>query len=103
MIRSLTLSGCGVEVVRAEAGTGKTYALDAAREAWTASGHRVVGATLSAGRRANCATRGSRLASCLRGHRRRGLLPSMPDDKGKDVTRSSPLSLYTAKRFLMSH
>ena len=47
------------------------------------------------------ATRGSRLASCLRRHRRRGLLPSMPDDKGKDVTRSSPLLIYTAHEAFM--
>ena len=32
----------------------------------------------------------------------RGLLPSMPDDKGKEVPRSSPLSLYTVQKFLMS-
>jgi len=55
MVRSLTRSGNGVEVVRAAAGTGKTYALDVAREAWEASGYRVVGATLSA--RAACELR----------------------------------------------
>lgn len=87
MIRSLTLSGCGVEVVRAAAGTGKTYALDAAREAWTASGHRVVGATLCAARRANCATRGSILASCLRGHRRLGGPPLRPGQRAAAFTR----------------
>jgi hypothetical protein len=35
------------------------------------------------------ATRGSRLASSLRGHRRRGLLPSIPDDKER--TSHAPL------------
>jgi conjugative relaxase-like TrwC/TraI family protein len=48
MVRSLTCSGDGVEVVRAAAGTGKTTALEAAQEAWSASGYRVVGATLAA-------------------------------------------------------
>jgi hypothetical protein len=38
VIRGLTRSGDGVQVVRAAAGTGKTYALDASREAWEASG-----------------------------------------------------------------
>lgn len=55
MVRSLTRSGDGVEVVRAAAGTGKTYSLDVAREAWEASGRRVVGASLSA--RAACELR----------------------------------------------
>jgi len=55
MVRSLTQSGDGVQVVRAAAGTGKTYALDGAREVWEASGYRVVGATLSA--RAACELR----------------------------------------------
>ena len=48
MVRSLTRSGAGVQVVRAPAGTGKTYALDTAREAWAESGYRVVGATVAA-------------------------------------------------------
>jgi conjugative relaxase-like TrwC/TraI family protein len=48
MVRSLTRCGAGVQVVRAPAGTGKTYALDAAREAWAESGYRVVGATVAA-------------------------------------------------------
>lgn len=48
MVRSLTTSGDGVQVVRAAAGTGKTYALDVARQAWEADGLRVFGCALSA-------------------------------------------------------
>lgn len=48
MVRRLTTSGQGVEVVVGKAGAGKTFALDAAREAWEASGHRVIGCSLSA-------------------------------------------------------
>ena len=48
MVRSLARSGDGVQVVRAAAGTGKTTALEAAQEAWSASGYKVVGATLAA-------------------------------------------------------
>lgn len=48
LVRTLTGDGRGVEVVRAPAGAGKTYALDAAREAWRASGIGVLGCALSA-------------------------------------------------------
>ncbi|HWT94839.1 MAG TPA: MobF family relaxase [Solirubrobacteraceae bacterium] len=48
MVEQLTTSGDGIQIVRAAAGTGKTYALEAAREAWEASGHRVYGCALSA-------------------------------------------------------
>ena len=48
LVRALTSSGAGIEVVRAPAGAGKTFALDAAREAWTRSGIDVVGCALSA-------------------------------------------------------
>ena len=47
-VRSLTSSGHGLQVLRAPAGAGKTFALDAAREAWEASGKQVVGCALSA-------------------------------------------------------
>lgn len=48
MIESLTTSGAGVEVVVGRAGTGKTFALDAARDAWESAGHNVIGAALAA-------------------------------------------------------
>ncbi len=47
MVQRLCGSGNGIDVVCAAAGTGKTYTLDAAREAWEASGHRVIGAALA--------------------------------------------------------
>jgi conjugative relaxase-like TrwC/TraI family protein len=48
LVESLTSSGHGVEVVRAAAGTGKTYALAVARDLWEASGARVYGCALAA-------------------------------------------------------
>ncbi len=48
MVRSLTGSGAGVEVVVGRAGSGKTFALDAARQAWTDAGNHVIGAALAA-------------------------------------------------------
>jgi predicted ATP-binding protein involved in virulence len=41
-MRHLT-SGAPVSLVVGHAGTGKTFALDAARSAWQASGHTVAG------------------------------------------------------------
>jgi Ti-type conjugative transfer relaxase TraA len=52
MVRQLVTSGDGIEVVRAKAGTGKTTAIDAARELWERDGYRVIGAAL-AGRAAD--------------------------------------------------
>jgi conjugative relaxase-like TrwC/TraI family protein len=46
MVRALTTSGDGVQVVLAKAGAGKTTALDAAREAWQRSGINVQGTAL---------------------------------------------------------
>ncbi len=55
LVISLTQTGGGVRVVRAAAGTGKTRALDGAREAWQRSGVPVLGCSLSA--RAACELR----------------------------------------------
>jgi len=48
MVRRLATSGAGIDLVAGHAGTGKTYALDAARDAWQASGIHVIGAGPSA-------------------------------------------------------
>jgi hypothetical protein len=48
LARRVTRSGDGIEVVRAAAGTGKTLALGAARDAWERSGVPVYGCSLSA-------------------------------------------------------
>lgn len=47
MVRRLTTDGDGIAVVVGKAGSGKTYALDAARQAWQADGHNVIGAALA--------------------------------------------------------
>ncbi len=48
MVRHLTTSGDGVEVVVGVAGAGKTRALAAAVHAWRAEGYRVIGTALAA-------------------------------------------------------
>ena len=48
MVRTLTRSGDGVQIVVGKAGTGKTFALDAARAAWESSDLKVTGAALAA-------------------------------------------------------
>jgi conjugative relaxase-like TrwC/TraI family protein len=48
MVERLTGSGAGVDVVVGVAGSGKTFALGAARDAWVSSDHRIIGAALSA-------------------------------------------------------
>jgi ATP-dependent exoDNAse (exonuclease V) alpha subunit len=47
MVRRLCVSGDRVEVVVVPAGSGKTFALEAARDAWEASGYTVVGAAVA--------------------------------------------------------
>lgn len=48
LVRRVTRSGDGVEVIRAPAGTGKTKALDVARRAWERAGIPVFGCALAA-------------------------------------------------------
>ena len=50
MVRRVTGSGNRLDVVVGPPGCGKTFALDAVREAYQASGHRVVGVALAARR-----------------------------------------------------
>ncbi len=47
MVRRLTLDPCRVALVVGKAGAGKTFALDAAREAWERSGVTVLGAAVA--------------------------------------------------------
>ena len=63
MVRRLTGSGAGVDVVVGKAGAGKTYALDAARAAWQRAGFSVQGVALSAQAAAELEA-GSGIASC---------------------------------------
>jgi conjugative relaxase-like TrwC/TraI family protein len=48
VVATITGSGRPIEIVIGPAGTGKTFSLDAAREAWESSGHRVLGTSLAA-------------------------------------------------------
>lgn len=48
LVRSITMSGDGVEAVVGKAGSGKTQALEAARAAWQAGALEVIGTALSA-------------------------------------------------------
>lgn len=47
VVESLTTSGHGVEALVSKAGTGKTFSLDACREAWEAAGRTVIGCALA--------------------------------------------------------
>lgn len=47
MVRRLVVGGAAVQVVVGPAGTGKTFAMDAARDAWQAQGYSVTGAALA--------------------------------------------------------
>ncbi len=47
-VHAITEPGAFVDVLVGPAGTGKTFCLDAARDAWESTGHRVVGVALAA-------------------------------------------------------
>jgi conjugative relaxase-like TrwC/TraI family protein len=47
-VATITGSGNGLDVIVGAAGTGKTFCLDAAHDAWSRAGYRVVGMTLAA-------------------------------------------------------
>jgi len=57
LVRRLTTSQAGVDVIVGPAGAGKTRALRVARRAWQASGHQVVSTSLAAGRSAEASAR----------------------------------------------
>ena len=96
MVRALAGSGDGVQVVRAAAGTGKTFALEAARHAWEASDCRVLGCALSARAAAELeaqagidATTSARLTGELaRGHNLRADDVLVVDEAGMVGTRT---------------
>jgi conjugative relaxase-like TrwC/TraI family protein len=48
VVAQITTSGNAIDVLVAAAGTGKTFCLDAAHDAWTRASHRVIGTTLAA-------------------------------------------------------
>ncbi|CAN5676363.1 MobF family relaxase [soil metagenome] len=48
MVSRLVSSGAGVDIVVGKAGTGKTFALEAARHAWVRSGYHVIGCSTAA-------------------------------------------------------
>ena len=48
MVETITTDGAGVSVVIGAAGSGKTHALAAARDAWTRAGYTVIGCALAA-------------------------------------------------------
>ena len=84
MIEQIVGSGAGVEIVVGRAGTGKTYALDAARAAWQASGYQVIGAALAA-----------RAAAGLQADA--GIPATTIDRLLADLDRPGPLSGLTAR------
>ncbi len=84
MVGELTGSGRGVEVVVGKAGTGKTFALDAARDVWESSGTRVIGCALSA-RAAKELEAGSGIESSTIA----ALMKDLDDWKAPDLERGS--------------
>jgi len=79
MVRQLTSSGHGVEVVIGKAGTGKTTALAAARLAWHSAGIAVLGARAAVGLTEGAGLPAVTVARLLVAQRRRpaGALPAL--------------------------
>ena len=67
MVRGICTSGDAVSVVVGVPGSGKTFALEAARAAWRAGGYRVIGAALAA-EAASELEAGSKIASSTLDH-----------------------------------
>ena len=109
MVGRLCGSGRGVEVVVGRAGTGKTFALDAARSAWEASGVTVIGAALAArtaaGLQAGSGIPSTSVDMLLTDIARPGPEPAMPrravlvvDEAGMVGTRKLAALLQAAER-----
>lgn len=86
MVHRLTTSGAAVDVVVGKAGAGKTFALDAAREAWESSGLRVIGCSLAAR-----AAEELELGSGIRSYTIRRLLRDLDDSRNGGLPQGSVL------------
>lgn len=78
MVSELCLSGRPIDVVIGRAGAGKTFTLDAVREAFEASGHRVIGASLAAR-----AARELQAGSGIRSTTAHSLLAALENGRGR--------------------
>jgi len=109
MVRHLCSSTDGVLVVLGRAGTGKTFALDACRQAWTSSGATVIGAALAArtaaGLQSGTGIPSTTVDQLLTDLARPGAVPVLPrnsvlvvDEAGMVGTRKLAALLHHAER-----